>query len=678
MVEKAGKKIKQKIKRAIGIEGVQYYIDEVCPILDGKMMMIGWALEEDANGKYQEIDISITNQKGEPVDFSLARTLRADVNSLVCHDKTIKERFGFHLTFPQDLDSICTVKFFGKQGSRRKNLDLRSIREKWRRYKTIEDMENMADAMQQQDDEFYKQKYGKKYYQKIVKKRLFGEEVPYMAWRKYQLLDEETRKLQREMEFSYMPKISILVPAYRTPREFLVQMLDSVVNQTYGNWELCIADASLNDSIRDILEEYHGRDARIRYVLLDENAGISGNTNKAMELATGDYISLLDHDDLLAEDALYEVVKCINEEQVDVLYTDEDKVSTELDYYFDPYCKPDFNQDLLFSCNYICHFFVAKKELVDQVGWLNSDCDGSQDYDFILRCTGAVEKVGHVQKIVYHWRCHPASTAMDPESKLYCYESGEKALQNILDEKQIPAVAKRMEYYGCYEVAYPLQGTPSVLALMLNVGEFRTNYPKVQVQNLQEVNADNVYAKVFAALADAKSDYVYLGQGFQALETPGGLERLLANLQRDHVGAVGCKVISEDDKVLEAGRTTALLPEYQNIYRGHGIQDGGYNMRNFLQQDVSAMGCNGVVMETELLRKVLENILRNDKSGQTISNLLQTMGMRMIMIPMVVCRQRETFYKAEKHDISVPEKRKADPYYSRQFDEKGQPYQFGW
>ena len=165
-------------------------------------------------------------------------------------------------------------------------------------------------------------------------------------------------------------------------------MIDSVINQTYSNWELCIADGSSDNTfnyIADIIAKYQTTYPNIQYKKLSANLGISGNTNAALTLATGDYIALLDHDDLLAPNALYEIVAAINQDPtIDVLYTDEDKVDISVKDYYDPYFKPDFNLDLLRSCNYITHFFVVRKQIADTTGGFSEECNGSQDYDFIL------------------------------------------------------------------------------------------------------------------------------------------------------------------------------------------------------------------------------------------------------------------------------------------------------
>ena len=259
----------------------------------------------------------------------------------------------------------------------------------------------------------YLKHYGPKEFWIRLHERFEPEEVPYAPWYQAYAPDEATLDRQRTHRFKYEPLISIIVPAYQTPTEFLKQMIDSVTGQTYGVWELCIANASPdNEEMQRILAEYAARDERGRFCNLKENLGIAENTNKAFAMAKGEFLGLLDHDDLLAPNALYEIVQTLQTHpEADAVYTDEDKVTTELDEHFQPHLKPDFNLDLLRSNNYICHFFMVRRSVVEQAGGFRREFDGAQDYDFIFRCTEAAREVVHVPEILYHWRTHKASTA---------------------------------------------------------------------------------------------------------------------------------------------------------------------------------------------------------------------------------------------------------------------------
>lgn len=305
--------------------------------------------------------------------------------------------------------------------------------------------------------------------------------VPYT----YEPVSDDNLKSQREEALQLFETgkgqitFSILVPVYRTNPLFLREMIASVQSQSYPYWELILADATEDDSIEELVEEYkplkliqgeertaQGATAgQIIYVHLKENKGISENTNEALKLAVQPFIALLDHDDVLTPDALYKMAKKIAETMdkdgilLEMVYSDEDKWSGETDYY-DPAIKEDFNLDYLLSNNYICHFLVMKTELIKGMGFRKT-YDGAQDYDLILRATqkllsetGGEKRIGHVGKVLYHWRCHRGSTAENPQSKLYAYEAGKAALQDYTNRGGISAEAVHLKHLGFYRLQY--------------------------------------------------------------------------------------------------------------------------------------------------------------------------------------------------------------------------------
>lgn len=298
-------------------------------------------------------------------------------------------------------------------------------------------------------------------------------QMDYMEWRKEELPSKEELLRQRKEQFEEKITFSILVPLYNTPILFLKEMIQSVLDQSYLDWELCLADGS-DDGHREVgewCERLAKEESRVKYQKLKENKGISENTNVCIEMASGDYLALFDHDDLLAPDALYEVQKAIREKQAEVIYTDEDKVNTDTTVYSEPHFKSDFNLDLLRSNNYICHFFVVKKEIVDQVGGLCSEYNGSQDYDFIFRCVEQTKRIVHIPKVLYHWRMHESSTAANQQSKLYCYTAGERAIASHLKRCGVKGEVTMQEHLGFYRVTYPVQGEPRISILIPNKDE---------------------------------------------------------------------------------------------------------------------------------------------------------------------------------------------------------------
>lgn len=292
----------------------------------------------------------------------------------------------------------------------------------------------------------------------------------FMEWEKM----EEEMKAQRAHVFSCEPLISIVVPAYETDRVFLKELITSVIKQTYTKWELIIADASKTDCVKEVLAEFPGDGmGAVRYKKLKENKGISENTNAAIEEARGDYIALLDHDDILTEDALYSMVerinKCHEREKVLAVYSDEDKCDGGGERFYEPHFKPDFNLDLLLSNNYICHFLMVKASAMKELK-LRREFDGAQDYDLALRLSVRAdftrEKILHVPKVLYHWRCHEGSTAVNTESKRYAYDAGRKALEAYYKEKGMEGVrVSDSAHLGFYQTLY----SPDIFAVRQDV-----------------------------------------------------------------------------------------------------------------------------------------------------------------------------------------------------------------
>lgn len=276
----------------------------------------------------------------------------------------------------------------------------------------------------------YLKRYGaKKLVRKVIEKR--SQKEDYDKIRLLETASMEELAGQREKVFSKMPVVSIIMPAFNSDEKIFTETLLSVKNQTYVNWQLCISDGGEN-SVRHIIDKVFDGDTRVKYVRLNENLGISGNSNEALKLATGEYVALLDHDDLLEPDALYETVACINLEDADFVYTDEDKVTEDLSHYFRPYRKPDFNRLLLLSNNYICHFTTIKRSIVTAIGGFRSEYDGAQDYDLFLRAIEQAHKISHIPKVLYHWRVGKTSTSDNPFNKEYAFLAGKRAIEDCL------------------------------------------------------------------------------------------------------------------------------------------------------------------------------------------------------------------------------------------------------
>ena len=482
----------------------------------------------------------------------------------------------------------------------------------------------------------YLKHYGPKEFWIRLHERFEPEEVPYGPWYEAYVPDEAELEKQRKHHFSYEPLISVAVPAFRTPETFLIQMIESLLDQTYGNWELCIANGSPEDTVmKGVLDEYMKKDSRIRVSELSENKGIAGNTNAALEMARGEFVGLLDHDDLLAPNALYEVARALDSDRtLDAVYTDEDKVTTELDEHFQPHLKPDFNLDLLRSNNYICHFFVVRCSVVEKAGGFRQEFDGAQDNDFIFRCVETAGKVGHIPEILYHWRTHKASTADNPASKMYAFDAGKRAIEAHLERTGTAGVVTHTPDLGFFRVKYPVQGSPLVSIIILNKDEKETlktciesirekteydNYEIIIVENnstteeifqyYKELSQDprirllrwkkefNYSAINNYGVSHAKGEYLLFLNNDVKVITLGWIKEMLGVCQRPEVGAVGVKLIYPDNTIQHAGCVIGIGGIAGHMFVDMPANRTGYLHKASILQDMSAVTAACMMMK---------------------------------------------------------------------------------
>lgn len=488
----------------------------------------------------------------------------------------------------------------------------------------------------------YLKHYGVKGFYARLLERFEEREVEYQEWYEKNKPSEEELVRQRKKKWKDPVVISVLVPAYRTPEVFLKQMMESVLLQTYPYLELCIADGSgTDDSVEKVVKEYQKKDPRVRYRRLEKNEGIAGNTNAAIEMASGDYLALFDHDDLLSPNALFEVASAIEKEKADVIYTDEDKVTSDLKEHFQPHFKPDFNPDLLCANNYICHLFVVKRSLALKLGGQDPAYDGAQDYDFIFRCTENTEKIVHVAKILYHWRVHQASTADNPSSKLYAFDAGKRAIEAHLARIGVKAEVSHTKDLGFYRVKYQVQGNPMVSIVIPNKDEKETlkkclesiwkktsysNYEIILVENNSTTQEIRDYYKEldgkervrvvywekefnYSAINNfgisyAKGEYILCLNNDITVISPDWLEELLANCQRPEVGIVGARLYYPDNTIQHAGIVLGMGGCAGSLFVGLARSRGGYLHKAALQQDLSAVTAACFMVKKEVFEKV--------------------------------------------------------------------------
>lgn len=444
----------------------------------------------------------------------------------------------------------------------------------------------------------------------------------------------EERKRQEETVFPKDITFSVLVPLYNTPEKFLREMIDSVQAQTYRKWELCLADGSddAHPEVGRICQEYMQNDSRIKYKKIEKNLGISGNTNVCFGMATGEYIGLFDHDDLLHPSVLYEYMKAICEQDADYIYCDEVTFEgNSIDNMLTIHFKPDFSIDNLRANNYICHFSVFSEKLLEETGLFRSEFDGSQDHDMILRLTSRAKKIVHVPKILYYWRSHPQSVAADINAKTYAIDAAKRAVLAHLKSCGLEGTVESTRAFPTiFRIKYKLKAKPmisiiipnkdhrddlkrcvdsilnkstyenyEILIVENNSTEAETfayykmleNQPKVRVITYEAEGGFN-YSKInnFAA-KQAKGEYLLLLNNDTKVITREWMEELLMYAQRDDVGAVGAKLYYADNTIQHAGIVIGLGAHHAAGHTHHLLpkENLGYMGRLCYAQDVTAV-----------------------------------------------------------------------------------------
>ncbi len=463
----------------------------------------------------------------------------------------------------------------------------------------------------------------------------------YRRWIARHEPDTAALQRQRSHRFARSPKISIVVPVYNPPAAFLEAMIASVRNQTYPNWELCLADgASPAEHVRPILERAAAADSRVKVAYLPTNAGIVGNSIAAADLATGDFLALLDHDDTLAPFALHTIVSTINEApEADFLYSDEDKIDTHGDRV-EPNFKPEWSPETLRSRNYICHLTILTRDLFRRVGEFRPGFDGSQDYDLVLRATEQARRIVHIPHVLYHWRMHAQSTAANKGSKNYAYEAGKRAVEEHLGRVGIDGSVHDGPILGTYQVVYHLRTQPLVSVIIPNKDQpamlarcieslSRSSYANFEVvivengSQLPETHAYYAelrkqphirivewtkpfnYAAVnnFAA-SQARGDFLlFLNNDTEAIN-PDWLETMVKLAAQPGVGAVGAKLYYADDTIQHAGIVVGMggVAGHSHLFYPRHAQ--GYMQRLRITQNVAAVTGACLLMPRAVFERV--------------------------------------------------------------------------
>lgn len=595
----------------------QFYIEEIQRERGLRFCSIrGWAAYS------KPVKVEVTDLKGIKLSCDIQYGNRPDVVEMY-QECPVEEKCGFYL----EIKNLKTDEFLliftsdGKQTERKVSMkpfpvfreQVRGYWEKGIQYLKLHGMVALAAKMA-----------GK------IRHRNKAA-VIYQKWLPRHLPSATELEAQRKEVLPYTPTFSVVVPLYKTPEKYLICLVESLKKQTYSHWELCFSDGSGADSpLSKLLEQIVRTEPRVKVISHHTPLQISENTNAAIGIATGDYIVFADHDDELTPNALYEFAKLLNRDRnLEMIYSDEDKMSMDGHKFFQPHFKPDYNVDLLCTVNYICHLLTVKRSLIERTGMLRSEYDGAQDYDFILRCAEQAgrEKIGHVPKILYHWRSHEDSTAENPESKLYAFDAGQRAVQAHYDRIGVKAEVSKGEYLGLYRTRFLRDSDPLISIIIPNkdhiedlqrcisaIDEKSTykNYEYIVVENNSErketfayykkLEAENPRVKVvywdgnfnFSAINNfgiryAKGEYLLLLNNDTEIINPDCLEELLGYCTREDVGAVGARLYYEDDTIQHAGVVIGFggIAGHCFVQQKRGFT--GYCHRIICAQDYSAV-----------------------------------------------------------------------------------------
>lgn len=582
----------------------------------GTVRIRGWAIAP------KPVTVRIFDADKKPVAAEIQRTDRVDVNQLF-EEAQDPGKTGFFSEITNVSGKCLYVVFYAGE---KKTVHVVPLRK-------ADILAKKLDKYVEKGIRYWKSQGAAALAEKVVTKVKNVRQGPpsYQKWIRHHLPDRNELEKQKKTSFGYRPKISFVVPLYKTPEKYLRRLTESFQEQTYSNWELCFSDGSGAQSpLTELLKELTAKDNRIKYVSHEESLQISENTNSAIEIATGDFIAFADHDDELTPNALFECVKAINEKpQTLVIYTDEDKMSMDGHKFFQPHFKPDYNPDLLCTVNYICHLFVVSRKVIEKVGGLRSEFDGAQDYDFVLRCVEAVkdEEICHIPKILYHWRCHEDSTAENPESKLYAFEAGRRAVQAHYERTGIHAEVFKGEYLGLYRTKFIRDHDPLISIIIPNkdhIDDLKRcmesieqkstykNYEYIIVENnstdsatfeyYKKLEAENPKVRMvywdgvfnYSAINNygasfAKGEYLLLLNNDTEIINPDCLEELLGYCMRKDVGAVGARLYYEDDTIQHAGVVIGFGGIAGHCFVQQKRGTTGYCHRIICAQDYSAV-----------------------------------------------------------------------------------------
>lgn len=594
------------------------------------LTITGWALDTIT----KESPTFTINNENQVSAYNIQRVLREDVNQIYQTEPAIEA--GFVVTL-EGIKQKKVLPFHFQSSAHVVTVDFPLNK----KYPVIPGTEDKVTRL------WIKAKKGFKYMAKNgishtiqrAKIEKLRNQASYPNWlARNEVLDIEAMT-QEIATFHYQPKISIAMPVYNVEEKWLRLCIDSILNQVYTNWELCMADdASTDPNVQKILTEYQQLDERIRVVFREQNGHISEATNSALAIATGEFVALLDNDDELAINAFYEVVKVLNENpELDLIYSDEDKIDMDGNRS-DPAFKPDWSPDLLLGTNYISHLGVYRRSILEEIGGFRKGYEGSQDYDLVLRFTEKTtkERITHIPKVLYYWRMLPTSTAVDQGSKGYAFEAGLRAVQDALVRRGINGHATHGAANGLYDVYYDIESEKLVSIIIPTKNGYKdvqrcvsSIIEKTTYQNYEIIMADNgstdpkmheLYAefeqqlpgRFFVESIDipfnfstinnraakkAHGEYLLFLNNDTEVITENWLTLMVSFAQQERIGCVGAKLLYPNNTVQHAGVILGLGGVAGHGHYGYPHGDLGYFGRLAINVNYSAVTAACLLMK---------------------------------------------------------------------------------
>ena len=594
------------------------------------LTITGWALDTIT----KESPTFTINNENQVSAYNIQRVLREDVNQIYQTEPAIEA--GFVVTL-EGIKQKKVLHFHFQSSAHVVTVDFPLNK----KYPVIPGTEDKVTRL------WIKAKKGFKYMAKNgishtiqrAKIEKLRNQASYPNWlARNEVLDIEAMT-QEIATFHYQPKISIAMPVYNVEEKWLRLCIDSILNQVYTNWELCMADdASTDPNVKKILTEYQQLDERIRVVFREQNGHISEATNSALAIATGEFVALLDNDDELAINAFYEVVKVLNENpELDLIYSDEDKIDMDGNRS-DPAFKPDWSPDLLLGTNYISHLGVYRRSILEEIGGFRKGYEGSQDYDLVLRFTEKTtkERIKHIPKVLYYWRMLPTSTAVDQGSKGYAFEAGLRAVQDALVRRGINGHATHGAANGLYDVYYDIKSDKLVSIIIPTKNGYKdvqrcvsSIIEKTTYQNYEIIMADNgstdpkmheLYAEFeqqlpgrffvesidipfnFStinnrAVKKAHGEYLLFLNNDTEVITENWLTLMVSFAQQERIGCVGAKLLYPNNTVQHAGVILGLGGVAGHGHYGYPHGDLGYFGRLAINVNYSAVTAACLLMK---------------------------------------------------------------------------------